>query len=337
MLKDGPGAFDWVRERVLAGQGGTFAVAFWGAGAVDKLGLASRPSEKRITIICNLAMGGTNPNEVRRLLKLENVSVRQSDKLHAKSYRFDDAVLIGSSNASANGLSFEGDSSLGWHEASLITSDPKVLANVDAWQKTLGVYEIRNQDLIAAEKTWRIRRQMGARQEHAAQDIIQWLYEGPEAFAGRSIYLTAYTDPDLSSEGEVAAKQAKDRYGAGVDYFEDWPTLPKEGVLVSFNIRDDGTINRADGVFERRPDLVSLPIEEGEKGRKLELCFKLGQGKQLSRQHNVWQQVLFWLKKLKYDPRTHQGWDSRSRAGFIDLGMVAKAIDNAKLKLPPLT
>lgn len=107
MFKDGPEAFGWVQEKIASGQGGTMAVAFWGANARKELGFDRRPRDsKPVTIICNLEMGGTNPSEIKQLRRLRNVEVLQADRLHGKVYLFGSEVLIGSSNASANGLSF---------------------------------------------------------------------------------------------------------------------------------------------------------------------------------------------------------------------------------------
>lgn len=153
MFKDGPGALEWVREKILSGRKGTLAVAFWGTGAAEQLGIDRRPSGQPLTIICNLTMGGTNPNEVRRLLELknENVTVRQSDKLHGKVYSFPDAALIGSANASANGLSFEGPELSGWHEACLVTEHEDAVADVKRWVKTLEARKISEDDLGKAD------------------------------------------------------------------------------------------------------------------------------------------------------------------------------------------
>lgn len=86
------------------------AVAFWGRGAAERLGLLGRSAGQKI--ICNLRMGGTNPDEIERLMT-EGVEVRQADDLHAKVYLFDQAVVIGSSNASSNGLSFQDGDGMG--------------------------------------------------------------------------------------------------------------------------------------------------------------------------------------------------------------------------------
>lgn len=57
------------------------AVAFWGKGASEQLGLADHA--EKVTIICNLQMGGTNPDEIDNMCK--TMSVFHRDDLHARS------------------------------------------------------------------------------------------------------------------------------------------------------------------------------------------------------------------------------------------------------------
>lgn len=128
------------------------AVAFWGSGATTALGLdVAEPHERRISIICNLAMGGTNPHEIEKLRKLSGVEVRQCDTLHAKIYKFSDAAMVGSSNVSANGLSFEGPLVKSWHEANLVTTDEKTLVGITNWIDALPTQEIDDGDLELAK------------------------------------------------------------------------------------------------------------------------------------------------------------------------------------------
>src|SRR4051812_40767983 len=75
------------------------AVAFWGAGAELKWG---KLQKRKIRIICNLSMGGSNPSVIEKMMEL--YSVRQHDRLHAKVYIGKNEAVITSANASTNGL-----------------------------------------------------------------------------------------------------------------------------------------------------------------------------------------------------------------------------------------
>jgi hypothetical protein len=82
------------------------AVAFWGDGAVKRLGLDTRQGETRV--VCDLYSGGCNPEEIAKLL-IHRIEVRYLDKLHAKFYSTPGAVVLGSSNASPSGLARKGE------------------------------------------------------------------------------------------------------------------------------------------------------------------------------------------------------------------------------------
>jgi hypothetical protein len=102
-----------IRKQFETSSTADLAVAFWGKGAPEELGISK--SQARLTVICNLSMGGTNPAVIRSLRTTHGApTVRQNDRLHAKVYLFAHAAVIGSSNASANGLALEGSELTHW-------------------------------------------------------------------------------------------------------------------------------------------------------------------------------------------------------------------------------
>ena len=98
--------------RVLHGKIVFCAVAFWGKGAEDIIGMRQN---HEIKLICNLRMGGTDPNVIEKLIK-SGATVQQNDRLHAKVYIGDKQAIVASANASINGLGLEGDELAGWIE-----------------------------------------------------------------------------------------------------------------------------------------------------------------------------------------------------------------------------
>lgn len=324
MFKDGESTRKWIKQKLNDGEIGTFAVAFWGSGAVEQLGLDSSSRTQPITVICNLKMGGTNPNEIRKLRKLENVTVLQSDRLHGKVYRFNDSALVGSANASANGLSFEGNEILGWHEANLVTSDVNTLKEIDSWVAQLGSRPIEEPDLKAAESVWLARRNSAM----TVDNIHNWLRSGPSSFDGRPVFLVAYCDDEITDKAKATSEIATAHYGQKIDWFEDWPSLPKDGILVSFYVKSNGQIGRADGLFERRSDIQALPIADGKT--KLELCLKRGgQGKIKKQQDVLWQNIILWLIEQPFNEKAGHGWCKDH--GFIELSKVAAAIESREI------
>lgn len=121
---------------VVAGRNLRMAVAFWGAGAKEFLALGKRSDWK---VICNLAMGGTNPDAIRALQDPVRCSeghttrIRESDRLHAKVFVSDAGAIVGSSNVSANGLGLEGRELTGWIESALFTSDTRIISEARQW------------------------------------------------------------------------------------------------------------------------------------------------------------------------------------------------------------
>jgi phosphatidylserine/phosphatidylglycerophosphate/cardiolipin synthase-like enzyme len=106
------------------------AVAFWGNGATKGLNLGR--SGYTVNVDCNLKSGGTNPHEIENL-QTNGVVVQQRDTLHGKVYLFDKEVIVGSSNASANGLALQGNEISGWHEANMITDDRSIHDAAEKW------------------------------------------------------------------------------------------------------------------------------------------------------------------------------------------------------------
>ena len=106
------------------------AVAYWGEGAIKQLGLERLPSETRV--LCDLWSGCCNPDEIKGLLKA-GVSVRYFNKLHAKLYCTPAGIIIGSSNASSNGLGSEGQELSGNVELDAAVSSPAFTKAAEKW------------------------------------------------------------------------------------------------------------------------------------------------------------------------------------------------------------
>ena len=128
------------------------AVAFWGAGAAETLGIHVGVGA-RFRVVCNLSSGGTNPHEIRELLK-RGVEVRQLNDLHAKIGVVDDLSFLGSSNMSTNGLGGE-YTRTGWREANIVYQNarPEIASRFDDFWR-IGT-EITEADLKKAKAAWR--------------------------------------------------------------------------------------------------------------------------------------------------------------------------------------
>lgn len=84
------------------------AVAFWGKGAVREL-FGNGDAGRTIRILCDIEMGGTNPDELELLRDMPGCEVRVLKGLHAKVWISEEGVVVGSANASNNGIGFQSE------------------------------------------------------------------------------------------------------------------------------------------------------------------------------------------------------------------------------------
>ena len=145
--------------RSLVGEDGDVraAVAFWGSNAVDQTGIAHKRNG-RVRVLCDLFSGSCNPYEIETLLNCSNVKVkvRTLYGMHAKVWANGDHVIVGSANASMNGLGFEtGGSNV---EAAVELRSRAKAKQVRAWFKenwnSEATLEVDQQVLAEAKNVW---------------------------------------------------------------------------------------------------------------------------------------------------------------------------------------
>ncbi|WP_165832103.1 phospholipase D family protein [Novacetimonas pomaceti] len=116
----------------------------------------------KLEILCNLDSGACNPAELRKLLKRPGVTLKSHPSLHAKVWWTPKAAVLGSSNASTNGLALECESGNGWHEANVRINDAHVIDGICKWFDDLfkAGYRIESEDLDQAQALWNERKQL---------------------------------------------------------------------------------------------------------------------------------------------------------------------------------
>lgn len=258
---DETAAKEAIRERLAQPGRARLAVAFWGAGAGKELGLVDRPDGAEI--ICNLVMGGTNPAEIKHLRE-KGLNVRQSDALHAKVYLFDDCAIVGSSNASSNGLSFQERDGLGWLEANILVREEAVLKQLSAWFDDLKSDAISNNDLELALAAWKARRDVA--RSRRTPSLLKMLRTNPGYFDDREGYLAVYKE-GLSEEATAALLKARQGLDESVEAYENWDgDLPASGQIANFLV--SARALKFDGYNERTERLK----DHAFKGGILNLC-----------------------------------------------------------------
>ncbi|PCI26774.1 MAG: hypothetical protein COB67_09825 [SAR324 cluster bacterium] len=258
-----------------------FAVAFWGDGSIDSLEINDSPDE--IKIICNLLSGATNPSVIKTLQENEKVDLRHHPQLHAKVYWTKNRGIVGSSNASANGLNFEGKGSKGWFEANLLTEDRSVLNQLEVWFDGLWQQseDINSEVLEEASLRWKLRRKSRVnRSGKVKESLLQALFNDPEDFKDRGIKLALYFTGErsqLANEGlEEIKKSLSIEKSDELDCYEDWEEIPPGTDIIDIYLGSRGGVNFG-GLWhipDESPHRV-LKNEKIEEKTVITLCHRL--------------------------------------------------------------
>ncbi|MGL4092153.1 phospholipase D family protein [Hyphomicrobiales bacterium] len=223
-----------------------FAVAFWGKGASAKLGISE--SAKPLKIICNLQSGACNPTEIRELLKLApSVEVRTNPRLHAKVYWTPTGVVVGSSNASANGLAVEGNELSSWSEANVYTSDHAMLSQSSEWfdKQFDQSQSISDADLLQAEEVWNRRQYNRPLVFSKNASLIQLVRDNIDHSIWKTVKVTCWQD-DISEDAasRLSAIAANHPSADELLAYEGWEDYLKEGDWTfDFYINPNSTIS----------------------------------------------------------------------------------------------
>ena len=178
---------------------GCIAVSFWGKGVAEKLGLTA---QSKVRVICNLDHPGCNPEAIEELLDLKIV-VKTHPRLHAKIYATPKVVIVGSSNASANGLLAANADVSGWIEGSVFSDDRALVSEVSAFFETLWKdipREVTSEDVKAALRT-RDKPPYRWLDLPFSSSLFEACRKRPEAF--KSVYVAFYTE-NLDTAGQQA-------------------------------------------------------------------------------------------------------------------------------------
>jgi hypothetical protein len=227
------------------------AVAFWGNGASKRLRLSSA---KRVRIICNLESGACNPAEIRKLRTSKKFKIKTHAQLHAKLYWSPTGVVVGSSNASANGLVVDADVAKGWREVNILFDQQDQVRRAgerfDAlWKQAKPITKIL---LDEADLKWRSRIKATKLLSVKSKTLFGAYAEDPSVFRGEPIFLAIY-DNYLSREASAEqkkwrAKKETERFKYGLlakssalTTYEDWHKMPMGAWLIDCSLINSKT------------------------------------------------------------------------------------------------
>lgn len=258
---------------ISAAKRSDLAVAFWGREAVQKLGITSNAR-----VICDLESGACNPDEIALLKKLPRVQVRNLRKLHAKVYWTPNEVIVGSANASTNGLGEEDTEGRGTVEAAILTTDLSTLSAVNKWFDHMWAKAtpVEDDDIRAARAEFE--RHRNTRIVRDARSLLTRLRKEPEWFKDRGIHLVAYTSDEGGDDWAIKKNRTERRQRsksrktvisakADIDdlFYQDeigWPVKPGD-IYLDYSISKSKAKATLRGIYQILLDDPFVP-----KGKK---------------------------------------------------------------------
>lgn len=239
-------------RHVCGGANVRCAVAFWGTGAAASLfpcGL------QEATLICDISMGGTSRAALLEMGAPFNPKLMVRDGLHAKIYVSDRGPIIGSANASDNGVGLVPGAAGRLIEAGIFcpVGIPAYTAAVAAVDRLVRLATpVNAEDIARAPERSCEPRPMPSESSLRRLPLLDAIQEAPGAFADLTIALV--TDEGLD---EKRAEKIKRRFLASAELWDDDDDL---GVVF---IQDDG--DRA--IETLKPNVLMFFMPEGRRSR----------------------------------------------------------------------
>lgn len=260
------------------------AIAYWGRGGTKLLGLD--PKNRDVRVICCLNGGKSDPDEIGRF----GARARQNDRLHAKVIWTPEGAIVGSANASSNGLPSEEEAAKGLIEAGVHISDPATLASIAAWfdRQYAAARRIVPADLDAAADARRRAIWLSGKRPRKPSLMEAFRSGWPEEFRGKRVRVSLWTTDATPAQNRAAERYIRDEAAVLRDklhlepkdfkrlgwYVECSPELPKDTVLI------DGFYKRGRlrdvGICKTLELARPVPIEVG--GETLRYTFVLLRG-----------------------------------------------------------
>jgi hypothetical protein len=242
-----------VRALLRKGDGDAYlVVAFWGKGAVEALDL--KALKRKIYVVCNFELGGTNPHVIKTLQSLPNVHVKHTRKLHAKVYWNGRGCIVGSANVSSNGLGWEGSETKQLIEAAIKFDDKGQLTKVGGWLRKVWKDSqiVTKADLKKAAAIWLKRRNerppsYAPKSGTGTVTLKDLLREDRNALDDRKIYARWWFPTTASKQAKKAAKKKQEaeplfaKWYEFEEHFKDrrLTPLPLGGYIIDASAPED--------------------------------------------------------------------------------------------------
>lgn len=204
-------------KQVTSGRDVWCAVAFWGHRAAELF------TEDLLDahVVCDISLGGTSERALREMGAPGNPNLRVHDGLHAKVYLSDTGLIVGSANASKNGIGF-GAASPGYLEAGVFSQ-----ANSDAWRAAkvwiVKLYKaasaIDEAEVLRARKLYVPKVGGELSLSITPGSLLELAIAKPEVFDGIGFVFSSREHPDGAVD--AAIERVSEEAGSDDD-FKDW-------------------------------------------------------------------------------------------------------------------
>jgi hypothetical protein len=264
-----------VKKMLQSASAARLAVSYWGNGASKQLGL-DQFGPSKLQIICDLFSGVCNPDELRALVK-GGALIRCVDGLHSKVYLTKARAVVGSSNASANGLAFEGAELQANAEASVLSSDTAAVQTIHKWFETLWdiARPVNLQMIESVRPLWNKKRSSAHRQY--LDSLLTALQSEMDRLSALPIRVLFYDDEGPREEAIVSfASSGQARYEEAdltqyhadnelpyYDVVTDWPVRP-ETIYLDFTKRSGKRQARFHGIWQVRKSGWQIPAPSAD-------------------------------------------------------------------------
>jgi len=229
------------------------AVAFWGAGAIERLEL--NRSGLNLEILCNLDSGACNPEELRKMLDHPGITLKSHPSLHAKVWWTSTAAIVGSSNASTNGLALECEAGNGWHEANVRINDTRALDGICIWFDDLfkAGYRIKLADLDHAQTLWNARKRIAPTGMRLARTLFDAYRSSPDNPVWQRVKIIYWCDHlDKKHQNWIDTEVNEGRISCNISaYGECENKILSNDYVLDFNIESENPVYN--GIWKALP------------------------------------------------------------------------------------
>lgn len=209
-------------------------VAYWGGGALRRLGLGEELSDTRV--ICDLWSEGCHADAILELIG-GGATVMTVEGFHAKTYLYPDRVVIGSPNASRGGLGTLGEPPART-ETAVLCDDQTVVDEAAAWFEDVW----QRGTLVDAPMVEAARGELTKVREARRPTLLHALAHEPGLFADLDLWVTLYQDGEVSDEATQTWEAAQGEYGE-----DDMRAYDERGEVPFYEVEDGQLVDCPQG------------------------------------------------------------------------------------------